>query len=120
MDPKLSQRPQVAPAGTDKPDKLLTTTLVEGKGEPVANGQSLSVNYVGATYANGAEFDASWSSGKFFTFVLGESKVIKGWDQGLVGVKVGSRVQIDVPSDLAYGDSPPQGYPAGPLVSSST
>ena len=74
------------------------------------------MNYVGVTFADGKEFDSSWGEGKQpFSFALGTGNVIKGWDQGLEGVKVGSRVQLDIPADLAYGDNPSGGQPAGAL-----
>jgi len=91
------------------------TPVIEGKGAETKSGQQLTVNYVGATYKDGKEFDASWGRGEPFQFVVGGGNVIKGWDQGLVGVKVGSRVQLDIPSDLAYGDNASGGAPAGPL-----
>jgi peptidylprolyl isomerase len=49
------------------------------------------------------------------SFPIGTGNVIKGWDQGLVGVTVGSRVQLDIPADLAYGENPTDGRPGGPL-----
>jgi peptidylprolyl isomerase len=91
------------------------TPLVEGKGEAAKAGQKISVNYVGVSYTTGKEFDSSWSRSEPFSFTLGQGQVIKGWDQGLVGVKVGSRVQLDIPSDLAYGDNANGGSPTGPL-----
>ena len=97
--------------------ELKVTTLVEGAGAAAATGQSLTVNYVGVSYKTGTQFDASWDgqNPKPYTFELGAGGVIPGWDQGLVGVKVGSRVQLDIPSALAYGDNPSDGRPAGPL-----
>jgi len=113
-DPALCTKPGVA-AGTGDLTELKVTTLIEGKGAATAAGQNLSVNYVGVSYRTGLEFDASWDRQKPISFVLGARKVIPGWDQGLAGVKVGSRVQLDVPSNLAYGDNPTGGEPAGPL-----
>lgn len=114
VDQALATKPTVT-KGEGTVTKLTTTTLIEGTGAAVQNGQTLTVNYVGVTYADGTEFDSSWSSGRFFTFVFGTGGVIKGWDQGLVGAKVGSRVQLDIPADLAYGDNPTGGQPAGAL-----
>jgi len=111
-DPALSTKP-VVKAGTGTVSKLAVTTLIEGKGAATQTGQQITVNYVGVTYKDGKEFDASWNSSQAFTFALG-GNVIPGWNQGLVGVKVGSRVQLDIPSDLAYGDNPSNG-PAGAL-----
>jgi peptidylprolyl isomerase len=113
-DPALSTKPAVG-AGTGDLTKLNVTTLVEGKGAAVASGQSLSVNYVGVTYQDGKEFDSSWKRSEPLTFTVGTGNVIKGWDQGLVGVKVGSRVQLDIPADLAYGENPTGGQPGGAL-----
>jgi peptidylprolyl isomerase len=66
-------------------------------------------------YASGEEFDSSWKRSQAFDFQLG-GQVIQGWNQGLVGVKVGSRVQLDIPGSLAYGDKDDgSGSPFGPL-----
>ncbi|MBN1172170.1 MAG: FKBP-type peptidyl-prolyl cis-trans isomerase, partial [Micromonosporaceae bacterium] len=114
LDPALATKPEVT-AGTGELTELKVTPLIEGKGATVTSGQQLSVQYVGVSYPTGEEFDSSWSGGEPFTFVVGEGQVITGWDQGLIGVRVGSRVQLDIPSALAYGDSTSNGAPAGPL-----
>jgi peptidylprolyl isomerase len=110
-DPALGTKPD-AGKGTGELTSLVVTPLIKGTGPAVANGQQLTVNYVGVSFQTGAEFDSSWKRSQPFQFQLGAGRVIKGWDQGLVGVTVGSRVQLDIPSDLAYGDS---GDPSGPL-----
>jgi len=61
------------------------------------------VHYVGVAFSTRAEFDASWNTGRPFTFQLGGGQVIKGWDQGLVGMKVGGRRRLVIPPDLGYG-----------------
>ena len=113
-DPALSKKPAVT-AGTGTVSKLKTTTLIQGTGAAVQSGQTINVNYVGGTYADGKEFDSSWSRSEAFSFQAGVGNVIKGWNQGLVGVKVGSRVRLDIPADLAYGNKPSGGRPAGAL-----
>ena len=113
-DPALGTKPVVT-KGTGNLTKLTTTTLIEGKGPAVQAGQTIDVNYVGVTYADGKEFDSSWKGSQALSFQVGGGNVIKGWDQGLIGVKVGSRVQLDIPADLAYGTSPTGGQPAGAL-----
>ncbi|MFI5841997.1 FKBP-type peptidyl-prolyl cis-trans isomerase [Catenuloplanes sp. NPDC051500] len=113
-DPALSTKPAVS-AGTGSVTELKTITLVEGMGAAVQAGQTIDVNYVGVTYADGTEFDSSWSNAQPFSFPIGAGKVIPGWDQGLIGAKVGSRVQLDIPADLAYGENPSGGQPAGAL-----
>jgi len=111
-DRALQKKPDVK-AGTGDLTALKVTTLVEGKGPATKACQSLVVNYVGVNYKTGAEFDSSWKNSQTFPVTIGAGQVIKGWDQGLVGVKVGSRVQLDIPSDLAYGDG--SGPTNGPL-----
>jgi peptidylprolyl isomerase len=114
MDPALATKPQVT-AGSGQLTELSVQPLIEGTGAPAQAGQRVTVNYVGVTYATGEEFDASWNRGQPFSFQLGNGDVIKGWDRGLVGVKVGSRVQLDLPADLAYGENPSNGAPGGAL-----
>jgi peptidylprolyl isomerase len=85
------------------PESLVITTLVEGTGEAAKVGDTISVHYVGVLSADGTEFDNSYDRGEPFSFVLGQGSVIEGWDQGLVGAQVGSRIQLDIPAELAYG-----------------
>ena len=89
------------------PTALVVTDLADGTGPAAANGDTVVVNYVGVRSADGTEFDNSYDRGIPFPVTLGVSPVIKGWDQGLVGVKTGGRRQLDIPADLAYGDAPP-------------
>jgi peptidylprolyl isomerase len=113
-DPALGKKPTTS-AGTGNVSKLTVTPLIQGTGPAAAAGQNITVNYVGVTYKDGKEFDASWNSAQPFSFQLGGGNVIQGWDQGLVGVKVGSRVQLDIPAELGYGDNPTGGQPGGAL-----
>jgi peptidylprolyl isomerase len=113
-DPALATKP-VTTKGSGALTKLNVKTLIEGKGPATQTGQQVTVNYVGVSYQTGEEFDSSWSQSQPFTLPIGVGQVIPGWDQGLVGVKVGSRVQLDIPSALAYGDNPTNGAPGGPL-----
>ncbi|WP_018349416.1 FKBP-type peptidyl-prolyl cis-trans isomerase [Longispora albida] len=114
LDPALKTKPVVT-AGTGQISKLTVTPLVTGTGPETKAGQTIRVNYVGVTFADGKEFDASWKRGEPFEFQVGGGRVIKGWDEGLVGVKVGSRVQLDIPSNMAYGDDASSGRPVGTL-----
>ncbi|MEJ3748191.1 FKBP-type peptidyl-prolyl cis-trans isomerase [Actinomycetes bacterium KLBMP 9797] len=113
-DPALGEKPKVT-AGQGELTKLTVTPIIQGKGEAAAAGKTIVVNYVGVSYQTGQEFDASWNRQEPFSFPLGGGQVIPGWDQGLVGVKVGSRVQLDIPANLAYGDNAGNGAPSGPL-----
>ncbi|MFF0718859.1 FKBP-type peptidyl-prolyl cis-trans isomerase [Micromonospora sp. NPDC003816] len=113
-DPALGTKPTVA-AGQGELTKLTVTPLIEGTGPAVTAGQSITTNYVGVLFANGEQFDSSWERGQPATFPIGVGQVIEGWDKGLVGVKVGSRVQLDIPAEQAYGNDGAGGRPAGPL-----
>lgn len=99
----ISPKPSVLlPA--ELPTELVITDLTEGTGEPAKPGDTLSVRYVGALSETGTEFDSNWEADTPYSFMLGTGSVIVGWDQGLVGVKAGGLRQLDIPSDLAYGD----------------
>ncbi|WP_432524333.1 FKBP-type peptidyl-prolyl cis-trans isomerase [Kineococcus sp. SYSU DK006] len=99
------------------PAQTVAQPLIQGTGPAVTSGQNLKVQYLGARLEDGSVFDQSWSRGEPFEFVIGQGNVIKGWDSGLVGQAVGSRVLLVIPGAEAYGDQPasPQ-QPAGTLV----
>lgn len=92
------------PAKTSPPTKLVADTLIRGKGAPIASGQTVVVQYTGVVWRSGQVFDSSYQTKTPDTFVLGAGQVIPGWEQGLGGVTVGSRVLLVVPPGLAYGD----------------
>jgi peptidylprolyl isomerase len=77
--------------------------IVEGDGEEAVNGRIVEVHYVGVSWKTKREFDASYNRGDTFKFGLGKGQVIRGWDQGVAGMKVGGRRRITIPPDLAYG-----------------
>ncbi|GAA3029878.1 hypothetical protein GCM10017559_65550 [Streptosporangium longisporum] len=86
------------------PKDLVVKTVIKGTGPAVKSGQSILVQYAGKIWGSDVEFDSSWSRGaQPIMFQIGTGKVIKGWDQGLVGVPVGSRVLLSIPPDLGYG-----------------
>jgi peptidylprolyl isomerase len=89
------------------PTSLVVTDLTEGTGEAAAKGDTIIVYYVGVRSADGKEFDNSYDRGTPLPVTIGAGEVIAGWDQGLVGIKSGGRRQLDIPTDLAYGDAPP-------------
>ena len=86
---------------------LKYTDLVEGTGASPQTGQTVSVNYTG-TLENGTKFDSSYDHGKPFEFRIGTGSVIKGWDEGLMSMKVGGKRKLIIPSALGYG---PRGAP---------
>jgi len=78
-------------------------TTKEGTGEPIVNGQVASMLYTG-TLADGTEFDStSKRNNQPFEFILGAGQVIKGWDQGILGMKVGEERTLTIPAELGYG-----------------
>ena len=86
------------------PTELVITDLTEGTGDPAEVGDVVVVNYVGVRSVDGTEFDSSYDRGQPISVTLGEHGVIQGWEDGLLGAKQGGRRQLDIPSDLAYGD----------------
>jgi peptidylprolyl isomerase len=92
------------PAKTRPPTKLIAKTLVKGAGAPLANGQTVVVQYTGVVWRSGQVFDSSYQTRTPDSFVLGAGQVIPGWEQGLGAVTVGSRILLVVPPELAYGD----------------
>ncbi len=91
---------------TTMPTSLVTTVVTPGSGTAAASGDVVVVNYVGERSLDGTEFDNSYDKGAPLPVKLGAGNVIKGWDDGLVGVQAGERLQLDIPADLAYGDTP--------------
>jgi peptidylprolyl isomerase len=89
------------------PTELVAQTIRPGVGRVAAAGDTLIVDYTGVRSASGEMFDSSYLRGIPLDFVLGQGRVIAGWDQGLLGTQAGQVVKLDVPGDLAYGNSPP-------------
>jgi peptidylprolyl isomerase len=77
--------------------------LAEGNGEPAKAGDTVEVHYTGTLRADGSKFDSSLDRKTPFTFPLGAGRVIKGWDEGVAGMKVGGKRKLIVPFQLAYG-----------------
>ena len=91
--------------------------IKQGNGAEAKAGQRVTVHYVG-TLTNGNKFDSSRDRGQGFSFELGRGQVIKGWDRGVAGMKVGGMRKLTIPPDLAYGDRgfPPVIPPGSTLV----
>ena len=96
-EPKVTL-PKVAPT------KLVITDITDGEGVGAAAGDLIAVHYVGVLSSDGTRFDGNFGSSPF-SLTLGKGQVIKGWDEGLLGMKSGGMRQLDIPADLAYGDS---------------
>jgi FKBP-type peptidyl-prolyl cis-trans isomerase len=95
-------------------NELIVQDELVGEGEEAVNGSLVSVNYVGM-FENGQKFDASADHGKPFEFVLGQGNVIKGWDTGVLGMKVGGKRILVVPPGMGYGNQQ-----VGPIPPNST
>ena len=109
LDTKSNSTTTQATQVTQTTKNMETTTLIIedekiGTGNEAKSGDTVTVHYVG-TLTDGTIFDASRKRGDTgFTFVLGAGEVIKGWDQGVAGMKVGGKRKLTIPSDLAYGN----------------
>lgn len=110
--------PAPTPPPADTPaDALETSTLIEGEGDGADADQILTVHYIGYL-PDGTVFDQSWDGPQPFTFQLGAGKVIPGWDNGLVGAKIGERRHLVIGADNGYGaagagDTIPPNSPLG-------
>jgi len=91
--------------------------LAEGSGPTPQTGQTISVNYTG-TLENGTKFDSSYDHGKPYDFRIGMGNVIKGWDEGLMTMKVGGKRRLTIPANLGYGarGNPPNIPPNSTLI----
>ncbi len=99
-----NEKPQVDVPSDQPPSyQLETEDVVVGDGDEAVAGSIVEVHYVGVSWKNGEQFDASWDRGNTFKFGLGKGQVIRGWDEGVAGMKVGGRRRITIPPDMAYG-----------------
>ncbi|MET8623441.1 FKBP-type peptidyl-prolyl cis-trans isomerase [Kitasatospora sp. NPDC004669] len=100
------------PPGQAAPTDLQQAVLIKGEGKQVKSGQTLVVQYTGVLWSNGQQFDSSWTHGGAQAVQIGTGSVIEGWDKGLVGQTVGSRVALVVPPALGYKDQAQGAVPA--------
>ena len=108
--------PTIKMPGGKAPSNLSTQILIKGTGPTVADGDTVVVQYVGAIWRNGYVFDSSWKRSQPFGFTIGASpsQVILGWDKGLAGMTVGSRVMLVIPPADGYGkNGSPQAHIKG-------
>jgi len=99
----FGHRPVVEFTGQEPSDRLLIEVLSAGTGPEVEPGDQIQCHYLGQIW-NGKVFDNSYDRGQPLAFQIGVGMVIRGWDDGLVGQRVGSRVLLSIPSDYGYGD----------------
>ena len=98
---ELGAKPVITVPGGEPPTTLLYSDLVEGDGAEAPEGAAVSMHYVGVSWSNGEQFDASWDNGKTLDYPL--SQLIEGWQRGVPGMKVGGRRLLVIPPALGYG-----------------
>ncbi|WP_239143258.1 FKBP-type peptidyl-prolyl cis-trans isomerase [Actinoplanes philippinensis] len=105
MAPESFDQEPVVTTGSGTLTEMVIKERIPGTGPVVKTGQTVSVNYKLIGYTSGEVIDSSWKNGKGepISFEIGVGKLIQGWDKGIPGQKVGSRIQLDVPAALAYG-----------------
>jgi peptidylprolyl isomerase len=99
----MPEKPQIEIPDHAPSYQLELEDLEVGEGDEATPGSIVEVHYAGVEWSTGNEFDASWNRGETFKFGLGKGQVIKGWDEGVAGMKVGGRRRITIPPDKAYG-----------------
>ena len=99
----MSEKPTVEIPDGPPPSDLQTEDLTVGDGKEAVSGTTCTMQYVGHSWSTGKQFDASWDRGEPFTFQLGAGMVIRGWDEGVAGMKVGGRRRLTLPPEMGYG-----------------
>ena len=108
-----NEKPQIEVPDHAPSYQLELVDLEVGDGDEATPGSIVEVHYVGHSWSTGAQFDASWDRGDTFKFGLGKGQVIKGWDEGVAGMRVGGRRRITIPPAMGYGK---RGFP--PVIQS--
>lgn len=99
----MSEKPEIDYPEGPAPTELVIEDIIVGDGPEAVNGKMVAVDYVGVAFSSGEEFDASYGRGPI-QFPLGGRRVIAGWEEGIVGMRVGGRRRLTIPPHLAYGD----------------
>ncbi|MDI6734401.1 MAG: FKBP-type peptidyl-prolyl cis-trans isomerase [Patescibacteria group bacterium] len=116
IEQKISKESMINNNNLREIENMKIEILKDGSGNEAKNGNTVSVHYIG-TLENGTKFDSSLDRGIPFSFTLGAGQVIKGWDIGVLGMKIGEKRKLTIPSNLAYGDI---GTPNGPIPPKAT
>jgi len=103
FDPETT-KPEIDFPGDTPPAELVIEDVAVGDGAEATAGSTVRAHYVGVAYSTGEQFDASWDRGAPLDFRLGVGQVIRGWDDGIAGMRVGGRRKLTIPPHLAYGD----------------
>jgi peptidylprolyl isomerase len=96
-------KPEIEPTLGEAPSTLQVRDLIEGDGAEVQTGARVEVHYVGVDFESGEEFDSSWSRGESIEFPL--HGLVRGWQEGIPGMRVGGRRELVCPPEWAYGPS---------------
>ena len=102
-NPETEVSPSAAPTQTEEVTELQIEELEEGAGAEAVAGSAVAVHYTG-WLTDGTKFDSSVDRGQPFNFTLGQGMVIKGWDEGVVGMKVGGKRKLTIPPEMGYGE----------------
>jgi peptidylprolyl isomerase len=108
----LKTKPKVSIPSGPPPSKLVVKDLIKGTGPAATASSTVNVQYVGEVYKGGKQFDASWNDGSGQPVSLPLSGVIKGWQQGIPGMKIGGRRELIIPPSLGYGATAQSKIPA--------
>jgi len=108
----FNTKPKVVPPSGPPPTKLVVKDLIKGTGPAATASSTVTVQYVGILYKGGKQFDASWNDGQGKPVSFPLSGVIKGWEQGIPGMRVGGRRELIIPPSLAYGSTAQAKIPA--------
>jgi peptidylprolyl isomerase len=108
-------KPTITIPDGEAPKELMYSDLVVGDGAEAPRGAAVVMHYLGVAWSNKQQFDASWDSGKPLDYPL--SQLIRGWQEGVPGMKVGGRRLLVIPPELGYGE---QGTPGGPIGPNET
>jgi FKBP-type peptidyl-prolyl cis-trans isomerase len=114
--PNTNAPTKVTGDGVKMPSGMIYWDIRIGNGEAAKEGSHVRVHYTG-WLTTGKKFDSSVDAGKPFDFTIGNGEVIKGWDEGVAGMKVGGKRQLRIPPDLGYGA---EGTPGGPIPPNAT
>lgn len=100
--PAPAEQPAAAPTPTEEVTELKIEDMVVGTGAEAVSGKTVSVHYTG-WLTDGTKFDSSVDRGTPFEFQLGQGRVIRGWDEGVAGMKIGGKRKLTIPPEMGYG-----------------
>lgn len=99
-------KPEITVPEGEPPTELVVNDITDGDGEVLEAGDTATMHYVGVSYSTGEQFDASWDRGAPFSSEI-PGRLIEGWNEGLLGMRVGGRRELVIPPDMAYGAQSP-------------